>query len=244
MTFRRFCRHLPDATFAVVAMACGFGVATAPAIAAPKRPAPPVLTDWGGWYGGVYLGGGFGSNPWSNPDDGDLGTTNLSGIIAGLQGGYNWQNGNYVSGLEVSAGLSTVQGDFEKFGWNFAGKVQGLESVTGRFGLATGTAGNTLLFVKGGVALGQYKFTSDWPEIDTHFETNKTVTGWTLGGGVEYRVAANWSLKAEFDYYNVGSGTVNLTPNTDFTSTYPVHIDNWSVSSFSAGFNYRFGGPR
>jgi len=51
-------------------------------------------------------------------------------------------------------------------------------------------------------------------------------------------------LKAEFDYYKVGSGTVNLTPNTDFTSIYPVHIDNWSVSSFSTGFNYRFGGPR
>jgi outer membrane immunogenic protein len=173
-----------------------------------------------------------------------IGTTNLGGIIVGLQGGYNWQNGNYLSGIEVSGGLSTVQGDFNKFGWNFAGKVQGLESVTGRFGLATGTAGNTLLFVKGGVAFGQYKFTSDWPEIDTHFETNKSVAGWTVGGGVEYRMAANWSLKAEFDYYNVGSGTVNLTPNTDFTSIYPVHIDNWSVSSFSTGFNYRFGGPR
>src|SRR5580692_1658876 len=84
MTFRRFCTHLPDATFAVLAIACGFGVAIAPAISAPKKPAPPVLTDWGGWYGGVYLGGGFGSSPWSNPDDGDLGTTNLSGIIVGL----------------------------------------------------------------------------------------------------------------------------------------------------------------
>ena len=243
MTFRRFCTHLLDATFAAFAMACGIGVAIAPAISAPKKPAPPAFTDWGGLYGGLYLGGGFGSNPWSNPDDGDLGTTNLSGVIVSLQGGYNWQTGVYVSGIEVSGGFSTVQGDFDKFGWNLAGKVRGLESVTGRFGLATGTAGNTLLFVKGGVAFGQYKFTSDWPEIDTHFETNKTLTGWTLGGGVEYRIAANWSLKAEFDYYNFGSGRVDLTPNTDFTSAYPVDINNWSISSFSVGFNYQFGGP-
>ena len=82
---------------------------------------------------------------------------------------------------------------------DFAEKIQGLESVTGRFGLATGTAGNTLFFVKGGVAFGQYKFTSDWPEIDTHFETNKTLTGWIIGGGIEYHITPKWSLKAEFD---------------------------------------------
>src|ERR1019366_3188088 len=165
--------YLRNAAFTAGAAACGVAIAIAPALSALKKPAQPVYTDWSGWYGGVYLGGGFGSNPWSNPDDGDLGTTNLSGLIVSLQGGYNWQAGNYVSGIEVSGGFSTAQGGFDKFGWNFAGKIQGLESVTGRFGLATGTAGNTLLFVKGGVAFGQYKFTSDWPEIDTHFEAQK-----------------------------------------------------------------------
>jgi opacity protein-like surface antigen len=202
--------------------------------------AAPAVTSWSGFYLGGSFGGGFGSNPWSNPDDGDLGTTYLSGPIASLQGGYNWQfNNNIIAGIDVSGGISNIQGAFDKFGWNFAAQVKGLESVAGRFGVATGTGNNTLLFVRGGLAFGQYKFTSNWPEIDTHFQADKTQTGWTIGLGMEYALTSNWSAKAEYGYYNFGSRPVYLVPNTDLVPPFPVQINNWAINVFSVGFNYR-----
>ena len=60
--------------------------------------------------------------------------------------------------------------------------------------------------------------------------------GWTVGAGLEYMFAPNWSAKAEYQYYNFGK--------TSFTSG-PADIVGVSSRNdehtVKVGVNYRFG---
>jgi outer membrane immunogenic protein len=60
-------------------------------------------------------------------------------------------------------------------------------------------------------------------------------SGYTIGAGVEYMFAPNWSAKAEYQYYNFGSANfiapAVLIPNGSFTTD--DHV-------FRVGVNYRF----
>ena len=66
--------------------------------------------------------------------------------------------------------------------------------------------------------------------------------GWTVGAGAEWGFAPNWSVKAEYLYYDLGNSTVLGTDpafpafatSTTFENT--GHIGR-------VGINYRFGGP-
>ncbi len=41
---------------------------------------------------------------------------------------------------------------------------------------------------------------------------SNTQTGWTAGGGLEWMIAPNWSLKAEALYYDLGSAQFAASP--------------------------------
>jgi len=230
------------ATLMVGAIAWGSAIATDPAMARNGVAAQPVVPDWSGVYFGAYVGGGFGRNPWNDPDGVGLGTTSLSGAIFSVAVGYNWQIGNVVLGIEGSGGLSTISGDFTARNWNFATRIPGIESAVGRVGFTPGPGANTLLYVKGGAAWAQYKDTSVWPEIGTNFENKRTLGGWTAGAGYAYRFAPNMAITFEYNHYNFGSGRVDLIPDKPDVRPFNVGISNWQINSFSVGFNYQLGG--
>src|SRR5215471_332406 len=101
---------------------------------APPR-AAPVYSDWTGFY--VF---GFGGYSWGKikPDDfdvgditdGDLHNPKPKGGVFGFGGGYNWQYGAWVGGVEVDYGFSdekehqslSFRGDCPEFATTF--KVQ------------------------------------------------------------------------------------------------------------------------
>ncbi len=73
--------------------------------------------------------------------------------------------------------------------------------------------------------------------------TSRTATGWTAGGGIEYAIMRNWTLKAEYLYVNLGrdafgiNGTVITPPNPG-----PVAV-SYTDTHFNLvriGANYRF----
>lgn len=231
--------YLLRATLMVGAIVWGSAIATDPVTARNGVTPQTPPFDWTGLYVGTYFGGGFGRNPWTDPDGVGLGTTKLSGGIFSVALGYNWQIGNIVPGIEVSAGLSTISGDFTARNWNFATRIPGIESAVGRVGLTPGPGANTLWYVKGGGAWAQYKDTSDWPEIGTHFESKRTLGGWTAGTGFAYRFAPNMSLTFEYNHYDFGSGRVDLIPDKPDVRPFNVGISNWRIDSFSVGFNYQ-----
>jgi outer membrane immunogenic protein len=60
--------------------------------------------------------------------------------------------------------------------------------------------------------------------------TNSTVqTGWTAGGGAEWRWSSNWTVKAEYLYVNLGRGSVRAVANT-------LGLPGFALSSYTANF--------
>jgi outer membrane immunogenic protein len=72
-----------------------------------------------------------------------------------------------------------------------------------------------------------------------------TLMGWNVGGGAEWMVAPNWSIKSEVLYYNLGSltfGGWGYSPNAENNSS-TLAVANSSTVSFGgiiarAGLNY------
>jgi outer membrane immunogenic protein len=194
----------------------------APAYAAP-------IYNWTGFYLGGHVGGAFtGDNNFSGLSTGN----NANGrFLGGVQVGADWQFApTWVLGIEGQ--YSWLSGDVGAvFPLNFAytNRQRGLGSITGRFGY---TWGPGLVYVKGGYA---------------YSDNNETVTllgaaipfvidgdhrnGYTVGAGLEYMFAPNWSAKAEYQYYNFGSSRIVVPALGSFTT------DDHTVK---AALNYRF----
>lgn len=83
-----------------------------------------------------------------------------------------------------------------------------LATVTGRVGVTA--APTVLLYAKGGAAWvrDQYSVTTGGTTVAT---ADNTPSGWTVGGGVEWAFAGNWSAFAEYDYFDFGSPGVTFT---------------------------------
>ena len=199
--------------------------------APPAYTAPAVIYNWTGFYIGGHVGGAF--------TDG----TNLLGsdarFLGGVQGGFDYQfASNWVMGVEAQyswLGGGTNNGVLFPGGTLVTGNSDQLGSVTGRLGY---TWGPTLLYAKGGYAwrdnnnLGAtvggvpVAFTTDGNHKD----------GYTVGAGLEYMFAPNWSAKAEYQYYNFGKTTFTAGP-ADIVGT-SFRNDEHTVK---VGVNYRFG---
>jgi outer membrane immunogenic protein len=218
---------------ALTAFAAPAFAADMPARTYAKAPAyspPAVIYNWTGFYIGGHLGGAFaGDNSFVGSD---------ARFMGGVQGGFDYQFApNFVMGVEAQ--YSWLNSNTTGFAFPGGGLVTSrnnqIGSVTGRAGY---TWGPGLIYAKGGyawrdnpnigvsVAGTPAAFTTDGNHRD----------GWTVGAGLEYMFAPNWSAKAEYQYYNFG--------NTNFT-TGPAAIvgtrfrdDDHTVK---VGVNYRFG---
>ena len=77
------------------------------------------------------------------------------------------------------------------------------------------------------------------PPANTVNLTDNWQVGWTVGAGVEWRFAPQWSVKAEYLYVDLGniSNTINYNygPSSSLTSTY-----NERDNIVRAGINYKF----
>jgi outer membrane immunogenic protein len=111
-----------------------------------------------------------------------------------------------------------------------------LGSVTGRIGYTWGPA---LLYAKGGYAWrdGNNIAVTAAGVPQPFGTTGNRKDGYTVGAGLEYMFAPNWSAKAEYQYYNFDS--------TTFTAGSPVDIAGRSFRNdehtVKVGVNYRFG---
>jgi len=157
-----------------------------------------------------------------------------SGLFGGGQIGYNVQSGIFVYGIEADFdGLdASVSGTFTS-----SGRVTSVTSSAGLYSDITGRAGlvmgNALFYVKGGFAL----FTGDVHVSDPadHIGQNSgTFMGWTLGGGVEYQLTRNLTVKAEYQYFDVD--------NSNFSCCLPSSAgrleDKITANTLKIGVNY------
>ena len=85
-------------------------------------------------------------------------------------------------------------------------KLNWIGTITPRLGFS---ASNWLLYVKGGLAVGQVESNLGntgvfIPVTSAQREPNGHL-GWTAGAGVEYAITGNWIAGLEYDYYDLGS---------------------------------------
>ncbi|MPZ56919.1 MAG: outer membrane beta-barrel protein [Rhizobiales bacterium] len=231
--------------------------------------APPVFT-WAGFYIGANAGYAWsGSNSvnmtGTDTGGGGLGSAlagggipasiglSADGFIGGIQLGYNWQFGQWVYGLETdiqwvdgedSATVRTNVPAFFPIRTSVSRELSWLGTLRARLGVTF--TPTVLAYVTGGLAYGEHELAlsvvapAAAPPMNSRATSRETLVGWTVGGGLEWALWENWSVKAEYLYYDLGDhdvtvgyayggNTSSLTARSDVTG----HI-------VRAGLNYRF----
>jgi outer membrane immunogenic protein len=213
------------ATASVLALA-----ASGPAMSADLRmpvKAPPIapvpVFSWTGCYIGGHIGGGWGRKTFADTSRGDLidffsdeffasSRVDTSGFLGGGQVGCDYQFApNWVIGVEGSGSWADISGsttfpDGSEPATTLHAKTDWLASATARLGYAWD---RWMLYAKGGAAWAGDKY-SLAAYLDT-WRASETRTGWTVGAGLEWAFAGNWSAKLEYDYYDFGSKDLNFT---------------------------------
>jgi outer membrane immunogenic protein len=173
-----------------------------------------------------------------------LNASGVSGGIAGGEAGYNFQAASWVFGIEgdgswVNAASSIapcVGGTF-----SCRDSVQSLATIRGRVGYAAGPMGNVLLYVTGGAAWGNVRRFDDNGAGVTVRETH-TKSGYVVGGGIEYGLSKNWTLKGEVLYVDLSNGS-DYTANDAVGTFSNIERIKERFGVYRLGVNYKFGGP-
>jgi outer membrane immunogenic protein len=234
-------------TVGLIAMA---GSASAADLGArPYTKAPPVYVapvyDWSGFYIGGNGGWGSSRNCWDNVTPsgtffGREGCHDATGGVAGGQIGYRWQTAGWVFGLEG-------QGDWADLSGSNISALTGGRNRTrvDAFGLFTGQIGyawnNALLYVKGGGAVTDNRHDIYFVPSNILFARSDDQTRWgaTVGAGLEFGFAPNWSVGVEYDHLFMQDNTVSFfTPGNFAVGSDRIRQD---VDIVTARINYRFG---
>ena len=175
----------------------------------------------------------------SNPAGIEFGNHDVDGWLGGGQLGCNWQTGAWVFGVEADASGANITGnglDRRSGGMiNDRSKVDFFGTLTGRVGYSWDRA---LFYAKGGGAAAHDKF-SEVSNIagSTIDSADQTRWGWTVGAGVEYAFAPNWSAKIEYDYMDFGKQSATFSG--PFIPAFSNNVDQ-QIHVVKAGINYKF----
>jgi outer membrane immunogenic protein len=230
------------ASTGVVALA---GSANAADIALKGAPLAIPYSNWTGFYIGGNIGAGEYS-PTCGPgpaiaavgcvDEDPMALTSRDiNLVAGVQGGYDFQDGYFVYGVAADWTWTNLKTQ----AWNNSGslswrsKVNWLASVRGRAGIALE---RNLMYLTGGLAIGSFSEETNIGEADFHSTHRDVVLGWVAGVGIEHKFTPNISGFAEYRHYAFGKNSETVQ-NTNKTSNYDF---THSIDTITAGMNYRF----
>lgn len=189
--------------------------------------APVAAYNWTGCYIGVVGGGNWGSARNTSFDNtfgptyvGDMtGSYNLSGGMVGGTTGCNYQTGQLVFGIEADGSWTNKRGSSYVHA-PFAAdtlletKENWIATIRGRIGDAF--ADRWLVYLTGGAAAVEARLRGSNASFafGSGAEASETQTrwGWTIGGGVEWAFARNWSAKVEYLHADFGESDY-FTPN-------------------------------
>ena len=242
----------------LLAAAIGLAASQASAADLPRKapayvpPAPPPLT-WTGCYIGANVGGAWGKFEIDTPV-GEFSRTG-AGFAGGGQVGCDYQfAGGWVIGFRNMFDGTTNSRD-RTFAITTAGLTatgtaelhnRWFDALTGRIGYSWQP--NSLLYFQGGVVWSCVEadlvLTTTAPVASvTANSFSDTKTGWTIGGGWEYRFSPQWSVFIEGNYYDFGSrDRVVVTPATTVCAAGCAFSSKTTAATALIGVNYRFGG--
>jgi outer membrane immunogenic protein len=254
---------------AIAAMMFVGPVSMAAATDMPMKAPQASVYQWSGCYVGANIGGGAsGSNfgtaidPGTHLFDPDpavvagSGTSSHGGdgLLAGGQGGCNFQSGQLVAGLEGDFdyfhsnpwflnNTNTLSGGVTPFAITQSVTTNYLATIRPRIGIA---ADRNLAYLTGGVAFTRVSYLESYSDGGTppgagSAAASKSLVGWVAGAGWEYVVTDHWIFRAEYLYASfskvnavgaitdAGGGANTLHGSSDLT-----------IQALRAGVNYKF----
>ena len=188
-----------------------------------------------------------------------------TGVTGGGEIGCNFQSGSFVYGVEGDweyTGLSANR-TATSLGLGNGGNpaiVPGaiteswrsswLATMRGRAGFA---ADRLYFYGTGGLALANVRYfdqncfgvLAQVPGCNTATSSN-TRAGWVAGGGIEWAVSGNWSLKGEYLFADLGKTTntslyvATAGGGNPFPQAFITHNHHLTESILRAGLNYKF----
>jgi outer membrane immunogenic protein len=221
--------------------------------------APAPVNDWTGLYFGLSGGIGIaGSSDISETSDTDYwnspsGHTPLdsqTNFIGGGQIGINYQIESFVLGAEgdlsyMNYDVSGTERDSSGIlaGGDTKGSKQSDYLGTARLRAGFLVSPSILIYGTGGLAFANLEYgvndacnTGSCGGGLTKGSTNVDL-GWTVGGGIEYAIVDNWSVKAEYLYAQFPSEDFDTTSAKGEKS--PWKADDTSFNVLRVGINYR-----
>jgi outer membrane immunogenic protein len=239
-----------------------------PSMPLKAPPMAPLAFSWNGFYVGGTGGGAWGNSNYTETPTGawllpaaiggglnaapivagvGTGTVSPRGFIGGGEIGFNSQVGSIVWGLEADIS-----------GWDMSktavvsapGVVPGttftsidsigstwLATVRPRLGWASSY---WLFYATGGLAFSNVSFAQSIILVPPQAGAfSNTMGGWTVGGGIEYALSRNWSIKGEYLYIDFMNQSVSQF-NPGFPTFTGTATGNLTASIARAGINYRF----
>jgi outer membrane immunogenic protein len=215
-------------------------------------PPPPPVFSWTGFYIGGQVGYQWGSSfdpyAYDLATGADVGTFPLShsdaGVVGGAHAGYNYQINMFVVGIEGDVDGSNYFGSASDvipnspYSYYESTRIPVEGSIRGRVGLAFD---RFLIYGTGGAEFGlvdsAFGFIDSTGGLTAFSHGSNTRVGWTAGGGVEYAIDNNWSVRAEYRYIDLGRVNYSIDP--------VAAGDGWSKritkNQVTAGFSYKFG---
>lgn len=164
--------------------------------------AGPVDASIDGFAGGLHVGY----------------NVQVSNVVFGIEGDYDWGNLDGTGrgqiapkdgALPVGSTLDTTPQSLK-----VTNALDNLASIRGRLGF---TSGALMLYGTGGVAWTDYDGSAVSPQGYDNpnqpgtqnesgtFRWSDSLVGWVAGGGLEYQISRNFSLRAEAIHYDFGS---------------------------------------
>ncbi len=225
------------------------------AFAAEPIPVPPPVPafTWTGVYAGGQIGYAWDTASSTNvsgfipprfPAAASIGG-NPSGAIGGANVGYNYQIGQWVLGLEGTVDGTGISNSGVAFFPGILGNSTATATTTATVeGSIRGRAGfawdRLLIYGTGGVVFGGFNTNIAFSSAASFLGSSSvsaTRAGWTAGGGLQYAITNNWSVRAEYRYSDFGSitGGVAGLRGAFLNGTRQINQNQVQV-----GFDYRF----
>ncbi|WP_350333302.1 outer membrane protein [Coralliovum pocilloporae] len=189
------------------------GLAFLAAAALPAHAGEPH--DWSGSYFGIKGGAAFSDTKVT--DGGSISNSDNGGTI-GILSGYNWQQGNWVFGIDSDSSYSSLDTSF--------GAASVETKYIGTTRARVGYAYDRLLpYVTAGLATAYVDATAASGESESEF-----LYGFAVGGGVEWAIDDTWQLRAEYLYIDYAEEDFRFTGGIAEIDVEDVHLVRVGIS--------------
>ncbi|MDO9062598.1 MAG: porin family protein [Bradyrhizobium sp.] len=212
-----------------------------PSTTPQRQPSAAIAASWAGPYIGAHAGYLTGGGETTFPGSAEFHLIDPAGLAGGVVAGAAMQWGRIVGGGEADLGFVAAKSTVDT-GLPPDPTVTQLQSainwnshLRGRLGYGLDSA---LFYVAGGLALAGVENKSFDNGAGVSATWNDTRVGWTLGGGVEYRIAPRAAVRLEYLYDNYGSKT--LAAQTFGFTTFSQREHKLDTHTLRAGVNWRF----